>query len=274
MSQAPVEPVPLISPEVISCRAQFLTTQSHLHNLGQGLDRSWLQIGNASEALTHAEGWLQLAVTAVQVTRNSVNTTWDELNRMESANEAVGAQLGYDPKLESDSAGANPLEAWFAPRVGAAQGSNDIPDDAPVTGGIPEAAMDSAQPKHNVVNADDQERINNEVQALLTKSGYASNHGGCDGSTATEVVATPIPFVPATRTAAPLQPDAERASTPDLPAEAKRSGTDGELAATDPRRSSSNSTASAEHPGRARPRNEERQEGNRDPRLKRSRGTE
>ena len=141
MSQAIGEPVPSISPEVISCRAQFLTTQSHLHNLRRGLDRSWLQIGNASEALTNAEGWLQLAATAVQITRNSVNTTWDELNRMESANEAVGTQLGYDPKLESDHAGANPLEAWFAPRVGAAQSSDDIPDDAPVTGGIPEAAM-------------------------------------------------------------------------------------------------------------------------------------
>ena len=114
---------------------------------------------------------------------------------------------------------------------------------------------------------------NTEVQALLASSGYA-DYRGCDGNTATKVVAALVPFVPITGTAVSLQPATERASMLDLFAEATGSGTDGELAATDPRRSSSNSTASAEHPGRARPRNEERQEGNRDPRLKRSRGTE
>ena len=43
---------------------------------------------------------------------------------------------------------------------------------------------------------------------------------------------------------------------------------------SDYRRSSGHSTTSAEHPGRVCHRNEERQEGNRDPRLKRSRGIE
>ena len=85
------------------------------------------------------------------------------------------------------------------------------PDDAPVTGGTPEAAMDNTRPKHNVVNEDDRERLNTEVQALLASGGYA-DYRECDDTTATKVVAALVPFVPITGTAVSLQPAIERAS--------------------------------------------------------------